>query len=90
MNKFLKSIIAIFCATAAMAMSVPAWSLDASHFANESKLSSGKWVKIQVATDGVYQITDAELKAMGFEKPAEVKIFGNGGIILPESLEAVA
>ena len=90
MNKFLKSIIAIFCATAAMAMSVPAWSLDASHFANDSKLASGKWVKIQVATDGVYQITDAELKAMGFEKPAEVKIFGNGGIILPESLEAVA
>ena len=42
-----------------------AWA-DSSRYASESVLNSGKWVKIQVAEDGIYKLTAADLKKMGF------------------------
>lgn len=41
-----------------------------------SLLSSGKWVKIRVDADGVYQLTDAELRSLGFSDPSQVKVYG--------------
>lgn len=52
-------------------------------FASGSVLSSGRWVKIRVETDGVYQLTYAELLAMGFDNPANIRLFGNGNEMLP-------
>lgn len=49
-----------------------------------SVLSTGRWVKIAVPERGVYKITDAELRKMGFKNPAKVRLFGYGGRILPE------
>ena len=79
----------ILGAAAMMLSGVPAWGLSASHFASTSKLAEGKWVKIEIPADGVYELTDAELQAMGFSKPSEVRVYGAGACILPESLEAV-
>lgn len=55
-------------------------------YADTSVLSAGKWVKIRVAGEGIYQLTDAQLKEMGFSDPARVKLYGYGGRMLPERL----
>ena len=52
-----------------------AWA-DSSRYASESVLNSGKWVKIQVAEDGIYKLTAADLKKMGFSR---TKTLGYGG-----------
>lgn len=52
--------------------------------AEHSKLASGRWVKISVTEDGLYQLTAKRLAAMGFKDPAKVRIFGYGGHLLPE------
>jgi hypothetical protein len=55
------------------------------NYKSSSVLSSGKWVKVRVQTDGIYKLTYSELVTMGFENPQEVRIFGNGGGLLPIS-----
>ena len=60
-----------------------AWA-DSSRYASESVLNSGKWVKIQVAEDGIYKLTAADLKKMGFSNLDKVAIYGYGGWPLDE------
>ena len=64
-------------------------SFPVSHFKKESNLASGRWVKIEVGENGVYELTREELALMGFDNPAEVKVFGAGGHVLPESITLV-
>ena len=49
-----------------------------------SVLSTGRWVKVDVAKDGVYLLTPKSLAAMGFKEPDKVRVFGYGGHLLPE------
>lgn len=60
-----------------------AWA-DGSRYASESVLSSGKWVKIQVAEDGIYKLTATDLKKMGFSNLDKVAVYGYGGWPLDE------
>ncbi len=55
----------------------------ANSYKNTSVLSSGKWVKIKVDKSGVYKLTHENLKEMGINNLSNVRIFGNGGKILP-------
>jgi hypothetical protein len=50
---------------------------------NQSVLSSGKWVKIKIPKSGVYKLTFDELRNLGIEQPENIRIFGNGGKMLP-------
>ena len=65
----------------ALAITVNAQSRYAAH----SKLATGKWVKIRVKDEGVYQLTNADLKNMGFSNPAKVCLFGYNLPFLPEA-----
>ena len=56
-----------------------------SRYAEHSKLASGKWVKIRVADEGVYQLTSSALKNMGFSNPAKVSLYGYNLPFLPEA-----
>ena len=56
----------------------------ASRYAANSKLASGKWVKVSITEDGLYQISRASLKQMGFTNPDNVHLYGYGGHLLPE------
>ncbi|MBR0045764.1 MAG: type IX secretion system sortase PorU [Bacteroidaceae bacterium] len=56
-----------------------------SRYAEHSKLASGKWVKIRVADEGVYQISSATLKSMGFSNPDKVCLYGYNLPMLPET-----
>lgn len=66
---------------------VGAQALSTSHFANSSRLATGKWVKITIPEDGVYEITYDELSQMGFATPANVRLYGQGGGLLSEILD---
>ena len=49
-----------------------------------SLLLGRKWVKIQVAEDGIYKLTAADLKKMGFSNLDKVAVYGYGGWPLDE------
>ncbi len=51
----------------------------------ESMLREGRWIKISTPTKGIYKIPYATLSGWGFSNPANVKIFGAGGMILSEN-----
>lgn len=57
---------------------------DGSLYAGKSVLSSGKWVKIQIEEDGIYKLSYADLRSMGFADPSKVSVHGYGGWILDE------
>lgn len=57
----------------------------AERYAANSVLATGKWVKIKVGKEGVYQLTDAQLKQAGFSNPAKVKLYGYGGRLIAEN-----
>ena len=52
----------------------------------QSVLSQGKWVKIRVKEEGIYQITPDLLRRMGFSNPERVKVYGYGGLQQDEVL----
>lgn len=56
-----------------------------SRYAEHSLLSSGKWVKIRVKDEGVYQLTKSDLTKMGFTNPSKVRLYGYNVPILPET-----
>lgn len=58
----------------------------ASRYSEHSILASGRWIKIRVPSDGIYQLTDAFIRNCGFSNPSKVRIFGYGGHLLNESL----
>ncbi len=54
-------------------------------YTRQSLLASGKWVKIRVKDEGVYQLTSATLKNMGFSNPDKVRLYGYNLPVLPEA-----
>ena len=46
-------------------------------YAQNSLLATGKWHTIKTTTEGVYKITYADLKELGFSDPSVVRLFGN-------------
>lgn len=63
-------------------------SSSSERYAASSVLSQGRWVKIRVAEDGVYMLTASELKKMGFSDPSRVKLYGYGGHLQDEEIDA--
>ncbi len=53
-------------------------------FATNSVLAQGRWVKISVTESGICKLTYTQLSNMGFNNPAEVRVFGYGGATLSE------
>jgi hypothetical protein len=57
-------------------------------YASHSVLQSGKWYKIAIANDGIYKLSYSFLASMGINmttiNPQNIKIYGNGGGMLPE------
>lgn len=53
-------------------------------YTSRSMFAEGKWVKIRVSQTGIFKISDASLRKMGFSKPDNVRLFGYGGAKLSE------
>ncbi len=66
--------------------------LKSSAYAAHSVLAQGNWYKIQLDKTGIYKLTYADIKAMGVDmstiKPNSIRLFGNGGGMLPEANNA--
>lgn len=56
-------------------------------YASHSVLAVGKWVKIKVKEEGIYQLSNSQLRKMGFPNPSKVKLYGYGGRLLPEKFD---
>lgn len=54
---------------------------------SNSVLASGEWYKFYIQKSGVYKVTKSFLQSLGFDPsnidPRRIKIYGNGGKILP-------
>ena len=77
------AILAIFSASYASAF-------NPSIYATTSKLATGKWVKITIPESGMYEVTYDEMRSMGFQNPAQVKVYGSGGNKISEVLNGTA
>lgn len=57
-------------------------------YASNSVLSTGTWYKIAIQKDGVYKLDKDFLESLGINtnqiNPKNIRIFGNGGEMLPE------
>lgn len=82
LGRILACVAAIFAAAPAVS------ALDLSTYAAESRLATGKWVKISVPASGVYRIPAATLRQWGFSNIADVRVCGYGGARIPDRLDA--
>ena len=71
-----------------LACACPAHAFDTSVYAENSRLSSGRWMKIRTDRDGMYLITLQSLRSWGFTDASKVRVYGYGGRRLPEQLNA--
>jgi hypothetical protein len=59
------------------------------NYAEHSVLSSGQWIKIKTGKSGIYKIGYNDLESFGIDpasvNPTMIRIFGNGGGMLPEA-----
>ena len=77
------ALMALLCASTAGAF-------NASVYATQSKLATGKWVKVVIPESGIYEITYDELMQMGFSSPNKVHVYGTGGNRISEQLNGSA
>lgn len=59
--------------------------VPADRYAAHSILSTGRWVKVRVADNGIHMLTHAYLKSLGFNNPDQVRLYGYGGHRLSEN-----
>ncbi|MDR0866153.1 MAG: type IX secretion system sortase PorU [Candidatus Symbiothrix sp.] len=79
---YLNILLAIACLIASIH---PAKAMnDGSRYAAGSVLSKGKWIQLRVTENAIYKLTYDDLKKMGIDDPAKVKIYGYGGWILEQ------
>lgn len=55
-------------------------------YLSHSVLSAGKWYKIKVNKEGIFKLTYTQIKNMGFSDPSKIRIYGNGGAMLPRKI----
>ena len=57
-------------------------------YTSNSVLKTGSWIKLRVSEEGIYKITYSDLTQYGLNpaimNPKYIRIFGNGGEMLPE------
>lgn len=72
-------IAAVSAITAVMAF-------DPAVYTATSRLASGRWVKVGVEESGLYLLSNQMLRTLGFGNPANVRVYGYGGLRLPDEL----
>jgi len=60
----------------------PAFAVEPLPEPESSALASGRWVKVRVETDGIYELTYERLRELGFRNPEEVGVYGYGPCVL--------
>ncbi|MCR5180810.1 MAG: type IX secretion system sortase PorU [Bacteroidaceae bacterium] len=60
----------------------------AERWASHSVLASGKWAKVSLTEDGIYHLTNSQLRSMGFSNPQNIRVYGYGGHLQETLIEA--
>lgn len=84
MNRFILTILG------ATLLAMPAAALDKTFYKSRSMLADDTWVKVGVTRTGVYEISYEALRAMGFEDPSKVGVYGRGGAMMPTDFTTVS
>lgn len=69
-----------------LTMTMQLIALPTEYYAINSVLKEGNWAKIKVNGTGMHLISTADLKALGFNDPAKVNVYGTGGRMVKEEL----
>lgn len=78
----------VMCGLLIAACAMPVGAYDKSFYAENSKLASGKWVKISVKESGIYQITAEDIRSWGLGTDlSQIHIFGYGGAPLSQKMD---
>ena len=85
-HKFLNSCSHAVAVLLLMMAWSSAYGFDLSHYADTSRLATGKWVKVAVSESGIHQITASDASKWGFSDISKVKVFGYGGEQLNDTL----
>ncbi|MBE0648542.1 MAG: type IX secretion system sortase PorU [Bacteroidales bacterium] len=68
---------------------IPILGLGENFSASESVLATGSWYKIAVQQTGIHRVTYNDMVALGIDPalvaPANIRLYGNGGGMLPEA-----
>lgn len=75
------NLIRISIFALALAASFAAKAYTASYYTPVSQLSEGRWVKVDIDTTGVYEVSYEQLRAWGFDTPEKVNVYGYGSIL---------
>jgi hypothetical protein len=67
---------------------VPSEQKSALVWQTESVLQSGKWIKVTTSGKGIFRIPFSRLQNWGFSNPEKVCVYGNGGAMLPETVQS--
>lgn len=59
---------------------------DMAHYADTSKLATGKWVKVAIDESGIYQITASDASRWGLGDLSHITVHGFGAMTLDETL----
>ena len=78
----LKPLFAIPLVLSALCASAVGVSTFNYEFAENSRLTSGHWVRVSVDRTGIYEISYDRLRELGFSNPEKVGVFGCGGRML--------
>lgn len=57
---------------------------EGERWATNSVLATGKWAKVSVTKEGIYQLTASDIQKMGFSDLSKVRVYGYGGLIQNE------
>lgn len=79
-----QAVAAITLLAAAIAPSAMAF--DLSTYSDNSRLASGRWVKVSIDGDGIYMLSNSALRSMGFSDPSKVHVYGYGGRQIPDHM----
>ena len=83
MKYFTRLLACVMMVTSALNM----YALNKEYYAESSKLSTGKWVKIFVKESGIYQITAEDIRSWGLGTDlSQIHVFGYGGAPLSETM----
>ena len=87
MKKIKTMIRMAMCMVVLLNCTMAMHALEADYYAQDSKLASGKWVKISVMESGIYQITADDIRDWGLGSDlSQIHIFGYGGAPLSEEM----
>ena len=87
MNFTKHSIYPLFILLLVASLSFTAGAFPTDTYTPSSVLSSGTWVKVSVTESGMHFLPAARLRAMGFNDPMRVRVYGYGASRLPDRLD---